>query len=317
MNCVPAPFDLSVVCLTTDAMPSNRNGRPIAGSAHALPDTAVRRSIPRRRRLGVTQTVDRIDMLESAWKAPLRARLGRMKPNRWKGRAKNLGKTTLVDHASRLRRGHPSALPLRPLRPVIELLLDRQLEHSDAAEDFPIVWQPFAVMVRTDRTRAYILPTRPASSNASLAATSLGRSPSMGQPFGMTQRCVSREVMRRTCNVPDSILKGRAANCSPVSSPSPGRLMLANFRFPLAGRWFLSAHQSTGYYVRQVGYTPLAAPLAVNAANCRDGMPALSTSVLRRALFARCRSETGAPAAGRRQSARLRTPGGSGPRCCL
>ena len=34
----------------------------------------------------------------------------------------------------------------------------------------------------------------------------------MGQPFGMIQRRVSREVIRRTCKAPASILKDSAAN---------------------------------------------------------------------------------------------------------
>ncbi len=75
-----------------------------------------------------------------------------MEPDRWKGRAKNLGKAPLINHVSRLLWSHPPALPLPFLRPVIELVIDRQQEDFDAAEDFPIVWQPFAVMVRADWT---------------------------------------------------------------------------------------------------------------------------------------------------------------------
>jgi hypothetical protein len=40
----------------------------------------------------------------------------------------------------------------------------------------------------------------------------------MGQPFGITHRRDSREVMRSICKLPDSILKGSAANCTPVPS---------------------------------------------------------------------------------------------------
>src|SRR5947208_11720172 len=42
-------------------------------------------------------------------------------------------------------------------------------------------------------------PTTPASSNASRAAECCGDLPFLGQPFGMTQRRVSREVMSMNC----------------------------------------------------------------------------------------------------------------------
>jgi hypothetical protein len=55
-------------------------------------------------------------------------------------------------------------------------------------------------------------PTTPASSRASRAAEACGAFPSIGQPFGMTQRPVSREVTSIT-STPESALrlKGSAA----------------------------------------------------------------------------------------------------------
>ena len=55
-----------------------------------------------------------------------------------------------MNHASRPLRGHPLALFFRLLPPVVDLLLDRQQEHFDAAENFLIARQPFAVMVGTN-----------------------------------------------------------------------------------------------------------------------------------------------------------------------
>ena len=86
----------------------------------------------------------------SAWKALLPGRPGIREPHCRKCRKKKLSKAAFVDYASRLLRGHPPVYPLRLLRPVIELVIDRQQEHFDTAERVLIVWQPFAVMVGTD-----------------------------------------------------------------------------------------------------------------------------------------------------------------------
>lgn len=49
---------------------------------------------------------------------------------------------------------HPPALSLRLLRPVIELVIDLEQEHIDAAGGVLIVWQPFAVKLATICTLA-------------------------------------------------------------------------------------------------------------------------------------------------------------------
>jgi hypothetical protein len=87
---------------------------------------------------------------ESVWETPSLPRLGTLEPHRREGRAENLSKAAFVNHPSRLLWSHPPALPLHLLRPVIELAIDGEQRHFDAAEGFPIVWQLFAVMVATD-----------------------------------------------------------------------------------------------------------------------------------------------------------------------
>jgi hypothetical protein len=57
-------------------------------------------------------------------------------------------------------------------------------------------------------------PTTPASSNASLAAEWCGAFPFCGQPFGIIQRCVSRDVMSMTSVRALVDRYGKAAYCT-------------------------------------------------------------------------------------------------------
>ena len=110
----------------------------------------------------------------------------------------DLAQHRLVDLFRRLRGGEPLDDPLLFFRPAFALAPHFKRKHMHVAEDDGAALEPLVIGEGADRALGDG-PITPASSKASRAAEVRGDLPFFGQPFGMTQRWFSRDVMSMNC----------------------------------------------------------------------------------------------------------------------
>jgi hypothetical protein len=131
----------------------------------------------------------------------------------------------LVDPLGGVLGREPLQLPLVLLAPLLELPLHDEEIDGDVAQ-LEMIRAPLPVGVRADR----VLPDPAEKAGLFLGLPGGGLvvlEAFMGQPFGMTQRRVSRDVISRTSTEPLSVKRmGRAAICA--GSLSTRRAALAD-----------------------------------------------------------------------------------------